>query len=338
MRLLGIVMLFGLIAACSPTQGEKVNGISFVASREALDQVHIDSLALVHPNFVAIMPFGFLRDPNSPEIIFDSDRQWYGETGEGARQYILLLHKNGIKVMLKPQLWIWRGEFTGNLEMGSDAHWQELEAAYSKFILRFARLASETGTDIFCIGTELGKFVSRRPAYWNDLIAKVRGLYTGKLTYAANWDEYGKVPFWPQLDYVGIDAYFPLSQEKTPSVAGLRRAWQPWKAEMAHASDSLKRPILFTEYGYRSMDFTAWKPWEVERKGTGVNLQGQRNAQQALFEELWSEDWFAGGFLWKWFIDHAEVGGTGDNRFTPQNKPAEAVVREWYGRYPHSTD
>ncbi|RLD64698.1 MAG: glycoside hydrolase, partial [Bacteroidetes bacterium] len=50
----------------------------------------------------------------------------------------------------------------------------------------------------------------------------------------------------------------------------------------------------------------------------------------ALFEEFWKEDWFAGGFLWKWFVNYNEVGGVENNMFTPQNKPVENIIREYY--------
>ncbi|MEL6919167.1 MAG: glycoside hydrolase, partial [Bacteroidota bacterium] len=61
-----------------------------------------------------------------------------------------------------------------------------------------------------------------------------------------------------------------------------------------------------------------------------VNFEGQVNASKAIFEEFWKEEWFAGGFIWKWFIDHENVGGNTCNRFTPQNKPAEEVMRQFY--------
>jgi hypothetical protein len=61
-------------------------------------------------------------------------------------------------------------------------------------------------------------------------------------------------------------------------------------------------------------------------------MHAQATAYRALFETFWNEPWFAGGFLWKWFDSHAERGGPDNTRFTPQNKPAEEVIREWYGR------
>jgi len=78
------------------------------------------------------------------------------------------------------------------------------------------------------------------------------------------------------------------------------------------------------------MDFTAKKPWLVDRNEEQVNFEGQAIATKVLFEEFWSEDWFAGGYLWKWFVSHNKVGGENDNQFTPQNKPVEAIIKEFY--------
>lgn len=74
--------------------------------------------------------------------------------------------------MVKPQIWIHRGEFTGNMKMPTEEHWKQLEASYEKFILLYAKLAEETQSDILCIGTELKTFVNERPEFWTNLIQK----------------------------------------------------------------------------------------------------------------------------------------------------------------------
>lgn len=330
MKKLGLLLLCFLQLSCASQVQEKINGVSFVASREEVAQKNIQEVLNVFANHAAVMPLGFIRDINSPEIIFDTERQWFGETSKGAEQYIALLQKNGIKVMLKPQIWIWRGAFTGTLKMNSSEDWEALEASYETFILAYAELAARTNIVLFCIGTELEQFVKNRPIYWKNLIKKIRKVYKGELTYAANWDEYPRTSFWEDLDYIGIDAYFPLSQEQTPSVEQLRTGWQKWKTGIETLSKEKNRPIIFTEYGYRSMDFTAKKPWLVDRNDENVNLEGQVNAKRAIFEEFWKEDWFAGGYVWKWFVHHDRVGGSTDNRFTPQNKPAQEIIKEFY--------
>jgi ppGpp synthetase/RelA/SpoT-type nucleotidyltranferase len=333
MRSLGVLLFCLLQFSCASQVVQKINGVSFVASREEATQEHVDEVLSVFANHAAVMPFGFIRDINSPEIIHNTDRQWFGETKAGAKQYIELLQKNGVQVMVKPQIWIWKGEFTGTLTMNSEEDWKTLEKSYDKFILTYAELAQETNAELLCIGTELEQFVKHRPEYWKSVIRKIRKVYNGKLTYAANWDEYPRTTFWEDLDYIGIDAYFPLSEEKTPSVEELKKGWQPWKKKITELSKKKDRPVLFTEFGYRSMDYSAKKPWLVDEHEATVNLEAQVNAKKAIFSEFWNEDWFAGGYVWKWFIEHDKVGGDKDNRFTPQNKPAQKVITAYYKTY-----
>ncbi|WP_422857763.1 glycoside hydrolase family 113 [Flagellimonas sp. S174] len=332
MKKLGLLFLCMLQFSCTSQKKEKINGVSFVGSREKVDQNHIEPVLQVNANYAAVMPFGFARNLSSPKIIFDTERQWFGETKKGAKQYIEMLKKNGVKVMMKPQIWIWRGEFTGDMMMESEEDWKTLERTYEDFILTFAKLAEETKAEILCIGTELEEFVKYRPEYWSNLIKKIKKIYTGKLTYAANWDEFTRTPFWKELDFIGVDAYFPLSEERYPTMDELKSGWQPWKTKLVNLSNTTDKPILFTEFGYRSMDYTAKKPWLVDRNQMDVNLQAQSDATQAIFDEFWNEDWFAGGFIWKWFIHHDRSGGAEDNRFTPQNKPAEKTIRNFFSK------
>ena len=84
-----------VFASCATNKFDKVNGVSFVSSREEVAQHHIDPVINVGANYAAVMPFGFIRDLDSPELIFNTDRQWYGERREGAKQYIEKLHQNG---------------------------------------------------------------------------------------------------------------------------------------------------------------------------------------------------------------------------------------------------
>lgn len=319
--------------AMSPPSAKKINGVSFVGTRDTLHTTHIVPLKSIHVNYTALMPFGFIRDQSNPEIIFNTERQWFGEKVTGVRQYVEMLRNNNIEIMLKPQIWIRRGEFTGHLTMSTEAAWQQLEDSYETFILEYAQLAEELNIKLFCIGTELEQFILNRPNYWKDLITKIKQVYKGQLTYAANWDEYQKTPFWQELDYIGVNGYFPLTAEQTPGVDSCKQALHKWKIEMEAFSQLHAKPVVFTEFGYRSVDFGARQPWRSDRDMTAVNLEAQTNATVAFFETFWNEDWVSGGFIWKWFPNHANSGGLDDSRFTPQNKPAEAVIKEQYKHF-----
>lgn len=330
LKLLISCLFLGIqIQSCS-TQTQKINGVSFVASKEAINESHIKPVVNLNANYAAVMPFGFIKDLAHPDIVFNTERQWFGETKAGSEQYIKALQNHNIKIMLKPQIWVWRGEFTGLIEMENEQNWKMLEASYSQFILTYAKLAQKMNVDVFCIGTELENFISNRPEYWQSLISEIKEIYTGKLTYAANWDEYKRTPFLHSLDYIGIDAYFPVSDSVTPTTAECLESWKRYKEEILTLSKHYDKPILFTEFGYRSVDYTGKAPWKSDRSMNQVNLEGQSAATSALFESFWKEEWFAGGFIWKWYHNYEDVGGVNNSRFTPQNKPVEDLIRAQY--------
>ncbi len=307
----------------------KINGLSFVASPRKVDSTAFVAIDSVHANWISLMPFAYMPNVNQTELIFDNREQWWGERVEGVKETIEIAHKKQIKVCIKPQIWIGNGTFTGLIHMNNEEDWRVYESNYRNFIMTFAKLASETSTEYLCIGTELQKFVADRPLFWNELIDSIRTVYSGKLTYAENWDCFDKAPFWSKLDAIGVDAYFPLSDEKNPTIADLKNGWQPHLSKLKLCSDQFQKPIIFTEFGYRSMDFCAKSPWDYSNEFP-VNQQAQSIAIQALFESVWHQEWFAGGFLWKWFPDRKRHLGENDTQFSPQGKQAEGVVRKWY--------
>ena len=162
-----MLLYFSLLASA-----QKINGISFVASKDSIKSHHVTSVLDVNANYVALMPFGFIRDLSFPTIRFNSKRQWFGERDQGIRQYAKELQYKRVKLMVKPQIWIWKGQFTGHITMDSEEQWRIFEDSYASFILTYAKTAEEIKADIFCIGTELENFVNKRPAYWKDLIQR----------------------------------------------------------------------------------------------------------------------------------------------------------------------
>jgi hypothetical protein len=64
--------------------------------------------------------------------------------------------------------------------------------------------------DYFVIGTELGQ-PFHRVDQWRDVIKNIRSLYGGSVTYSVNWGEFFDVIWWDDLDAIGLDAYYPLT-------------------------------------------------------------------------------------------------------------------------------
>ena len=134
-------------------------------------------------------------------------------------------HKLGLKVMLKPHIDLidkkdgtyWRAD----IGFSKEADWQKWFSEYEKFILHYAEIAEKFDVEIFCVGTELS-FTSQKETEWRNVISKTKNVFSGALVYAANWDNFKNIKFWDDLDYVGIDAYFPLSNQASPTVEDLK--------------------------------------------------------------------------------------------------------------------
>ena len=328
-RILSLV-LFILFSAQLSAQVDKINGLSFVAPPKPFSGNPMVQVKAVNSDWISVIPFGFTREGN-PAIRYNIDRQWWGEREVGVRKTIEMAHKSGLKIMLKPQVYV-PGSWPGGLDFKNNSEWEKWETAYKNFVLDFTKIAAELNVEMICIGTEFRISVQKRPEFWTNLIAEIKTIYDGELTYAANWDDYTTVPFWEQLDYIGVDAYFPLLNKNTPSVDALKKAWKPIRNKLWGFSKLKDKPILFTEFGYLSVDNCAYQTWELEKvvKKTPINQQAQANSLQALFETFWDEDFWAGGFLWKWFPEGQGHEGYKPRDYTPQGKIAEKIVADFY--------
>lgn len=327
-----LLFLFCLTAGCQSVRDTQIylKGVSFVGTGDKVTSDDLNHVTSIGANAITLMPFAY-GTIGQPKLTYkDLDWQWWGESAEGVRETAMLAKTQGLTVMIKPHLWLDWGSYTGDHGFETEEDWQTFERHYRSYILQFARISEELQLPIYCIGTELERSSRERPEFWSALIAEIRSIYSGKLTYAANWDNYKHISFWDKLDYIGVDAYFPLDTSSTPAYPALLRGWKQWSEELNRVSDRNDRPVIFTEWGYRSADHTAKKPWQYDERESKVNLEGQAEAYRAMFATFADEPWFAGSFVWKWFPHHKKVGGSRDNRYTPQNKPAEEVLREHF--------
>ncbi len=313
-------------------QSERIKGITLVAPPLAIDKTPMLQLKKLNANWVAIVPYGFGRRGKT-ELKYNLEWQWWGERFEGVKHSIKLAKAQGLKVMLKPQIYI-PGSWPGAIRFESDSDWQCWEEQYQHFILDFAKIAQNLDVELFCIGTEFANSTKLRQAFWVDLIKKIRKSYSGHLTYAANWDEYKGIKFWHLLDYIGIDAYFPLVPNQNPTVPKLMRAWRPISMEIKKVAKYHNRQVIFTEYGYLSVDSCAHKNWllEPELVHRKINELAQANAIEALFLSFGKKDFWAGGFYWKWYPDLKQHDAYTARDYSFQQKLGEQTIKKYFSQ------
>ncbi|GAA5027760.1 hypothetical protein GCM10011506_16020 [Marivirga lumbricoides] len=334
-----ILILFFLIVSAigafylKPEQGvdtirtKKIHGFNLVAPREVFLLDSLIKVKATGAEWVALVPYAFC-DATTGEITFDHPRQWWGEKSEGIKESIIMAQSIGLKVMLKPHLWVGGQGWAGDLTFREEALWNNFEDHYLKYIINYVKIADSLGVELFCIGTEVRNSTQQRSHFWNLLIDSAKSQYNGKLTYAANWDEYTKVSFWEKLDYIGIDAYFPLSEAKSPEVAELVQAWQGPMKEMQQLSKALNKPVLFTEYGYESTDYPGKGHWSVDKDTLDVNFLAQKAAFEAVYQTFNNQSWWSGGFIWKWHLTQNGLHSRTIKAYTPQNKAAMEVIKK----------
>jgi hypothetical protein len=281
--------------------------------------------------WVSITPFGYLPSPVSPEIIPEADAGPDGESDEAVCEAAARARALGLRVWLSPHLWT-RG-FVGNVEFGPQG-WTRFFDRYREFILHYALLAQRERIDGLVVGHELTSAALGHPDRWRALIAEVRRVYGGTLTYGANWgEEVRGIRFWDALDVVGVSFYTPLADAPSHDVPALAARARKGLAELKAVGARAGRPVLIVEAGYAPRSAAAVQPWE--ERGGSRDLEAQRACYEALVRALEPETWIAGVFWWKWFSSDA-VGGAGDGSYTPRGKPAERVMTrafaEWVGR------
>ncbi len=245
---------------------------------------------------------------------------------------IAYAHKIGLKVMLKPQLDLlndpshWRGQIGPDF---TDADWTAWFASYDEQIVHYAQLATDTGCQQFSVGCELDSTVGHEAA-WRQVIADVRAVYKGKLTYADDQisSDPGAVAWWDAVDLIGQDAYPTLTTRLHPTVAQLATGWAHYYRLLLRLHRRFDKPVIFTEIGVRSVVGAARAPWDWQSSGK-VDLVGQQRWYQAALKTFAARSWMKGLFIWQWYTDPT-VGGHHDDSYTPHGKPAEAVLRLWY--------
>ncbi|MEZ6183384.1 MAG: hypothetical protein R3F62_00045 [Planctomycetota bacterium] len=232
----------------------------------------------------------------------------------------------GLEVVLLPALFLVHpsaDEWRGNL---APPDWGVWFAGYRRELLHFARLAEQAQAAVLVVGSELSS-AEAQADLWRGTIERTRRVFSGRLTYAANWDHYQHVPFWEDLDYVGLSAYYELADGPDPTLEQVLGAWKRVRGQLLtwRAQRGLRQPLVFLEVGYTSVDGTLSAPWDYTRRAP-LDLD-----EQALGYEAFARCWggqpaLAGCFFYEWWGE----GGAEDRGYTPRGKPAAKVLERFY--------
>jgi hypothetical protein len=300
-----------------------------------IDTGDIEFLTRNNIEWVTLVSWGFQDYCNSRDVRHhNGDSVMIQQSDSGWVSRMKLIRSAGFKIFLKPHVWISKpdsGKWRSDVFPENNQGWETWKTSYRNFVLRYAKLAQQAEVEMFCVGTEFTLLTLEKTDFWKALIRDVRQIYSGKLTYAANWyKEFEKIKFWKELDYIGIQAYFPLVKNKNPSIRQISRGWNKYLPLLKSISKKYNRKILFTELGYKSTSDSAISPWEwIENPYNDEKIYStttQSYCYQAFFNKIWSKDWFAGVHIWSIRSDIKNSKRKKNLDFTPLGKPAEQVI------------
>ena len=261
---------------------------------DRLAQDGVNSLAIVIPlyqssrtaNDIHINPIQTPSDEELASIVIDA-------------------RDRGFSVLLRPvldegtlgPLPHWRGD----IQPSSPTLWW---VAYDSVFLHYATLAASLYVDSLGIGTELSSMESDASA-WSALVAHVRTVYSGSLTYSSNWSSPLAPSFIasvvPALAFISVDAYYPLTNLASPTSDQLLAAWRSRVLpDLAQRTQAAHKPVVITELGIIPFDNVFNTPWAWQSSAAYDPLVQSRyytSACQALKPQVSGLYWWQVGLV-----------------------------------------
>ena len=278
-------------------------------------------------NAIALNPYGFLPNHREPTPIRFA-RSLGSENSAATIHALLTAHSLGFSVLMKPHIWI-RGSWPGEIEMVTEREWQQFFSYYEQWIRHYALMSQLYGAEALSLGLEMTKATLPYQERWVAMANRMRHLYDGQLTYAANWyREFENLAFWDAFDAIGVTCYFPLSDDPRATDAELLAGATAIAQTLEQVQQQYGKPLWIAEIGFTSSPASWVAPHEYARNAP-VDLEAQSRSYRAMQNAFEGAQWLKGIYWWKW-PSVPTIGGPNHSSFTPNRKPALDVVEAWF--------
>lgn len=270
-------------------------------------------------DFIMLVPNGLQETPQSETIDYRTQATMSDEELTRMVDYI---HEKGLRAALKPTAncknGTWRAHISFfDVDVPCEPKWGNWFSSYTDFQCYYAELAQKTGCDMFLAGCEM-VMSERREAEWRKLIADIRTVYTGPVSYNTDKYQEDRVTWWDCVDVISSSGYYPMND------------WNGQLDRIEKVVQKFKKPFFFAEAGCMSTTGSSQVPNDWRVRGT-LNLKEQAKWYEKMFETAGKRDFVQGFCLWDWgWKLHSLQEALKDGGYHIYGKPAEAVVREFY--------
>ncbi len=277
-------------------------------------------------NWTALAYAAVQETPFSTEIPFDSEPT---VSDDEIVHAIREAHRLGMKVCLKPVVNVADGTWRAHIgffdwDVPGEPSWTQWFASYTQFILHAARIAEAEGCEMLCIGCEMVR-ADGQEQHWRELIAHVREVYSGPITYNCDKYQEDRVAWWDAVDVISSSGYYPIGD------------WEQQLDRVEAVVQRFGKPFFFMEAGCPSRTGSADLPNDWNLVGTPSG-QEQLRYYAEMFRACRSREWVRGLMLWDWPSELYTLDQAGNNDdYCPYGKPAASLMSTQYREWKRTT-
>jgi hypothetical protein len=217
--------------------------------------------------------------------------------------------------------------WAGSIHFATYEEEQQWFESYWQMLKPYVKAAEQEGVEQFAIGTEeeMLQNNARDEPLWNNLIANIRTVFSGTLTYDTNWSDLGTPPTWmlnPELKMIGVSGYISLVD--TPMRVDPTQITALWKEkaepQLNYFASMLNKPIFLSEVGFRDTSDALYHVWNPKSDDPS-DPEEQAAACDAVLATSMANPHILGTFFWGW---------DGVNRMSLKGQPAVTVLYNHY--------
>ena len=270
-------------------------------------------------NLVTLIPNGLQETAQSEEICYTSPATM---TDDELQRTIDRCHEKRLMVALKPTTNCMNGTWRAYInffdkDVPCESKWSKWFESYTAFQMHYAKLAEQSGCELFIPGCEM-VMSEHRELEWRTLLKTLRTVYTGPLSYNTDKYQEDNVSWWDAVDVISSSGYYPIGE------------WNKNLDRIEAVVRKYRKPFFFAECGCMSMKGSSLVPndWRIR---TETALTEQDDWYRTMFTECKKRDWVKGFCIWDWAWKlYTAANGVEDSFYAVYGKPSERTIQHFF--------
>jgi hypothetical protein len=295
----------------------------------------LDEAVRLGATWISLTPFGRAWDLSATGV----DKTFelpLAQNEKGLARAVQQAHARGLRVLLVPHLWVESGGWRAEIDPTTPEGWRRFTESYRSFVLSWGRFAKRAHVDMLAAGVELRSWVTttHAPSFF-PILRDLRAEYPGLVTYAANWDDVDQTVILSELDVIGINAFYPLTEKAGASDRELVSGGMEVAKKVKELAELWQKPVMFNEFGYTARTDPALRPWEWPDHMTNVTVdaRAQASAYRGLLAGMLPTRELVGAFVWRLYADPDDLSQEAEWGFSPRGRLAELCLRDAYASH-----